>query len=264
MNELIYKIDNLSIVKLLGGLSFILIAISTGIFYLVKNRLLDKWKTKDKIEIEILKGIIDRNNSVLATILSREQSEHVVSKRLEAIEKIWKFVIMTKDGIPSFIRLALSILMDNEFTVSDLNKISNGQIAEISLDDLTNKQPLITDYESLRFLLPTDLWTLVFIYQATINRTCYLTIDGVKKQKLTYWKNDTGIKTMLSTVIDEREIDYIYKANVQSFDILLNLLEHKILTETYRILSGETHTEDSLKVVKRITEMLKKQPCASS
>ncbi|MEI6596147.1 MAG: hypothetical protein WCO28_11340 [Bacteroidota bacterium] len=258
MNELIYSIDNWTIVKLLGGVSFILITILGGLFFLIKNRLLDKWKAKDKKEIETLKGMIDRNNSVLTTILARGQSEHIVNKRLEALETIWKFVITTKDRIPTYIRLGLSILMDDEFTIASLNKISKGQIERISFDDLMKTKPQITDYEDLRFLLPTNLWTLVFIYQATINRTCYLTLDGVQKENLTYWKSDTGIKTMLSTVLDDKEIEYIYKTKIQAFDILLNLLEHKILTDTNRILSGESHTEDNLKVIKQITEILKK------
>lgn len=258
MDEIVYKIDNWSIIKLLGGLSAVLIAIIGFVFYLIQNRLLDKWKSKDQKEIEELKGLIERNNSIFTTLLSKTQPDQVVEKRLKAIETLWGFIIETKNKPPATVRLALSILVESEFTMASLTKFSEGQLEQIQLEELMMKKPLISDYEGLRYLVPPRLWTMIFIYQATVNRTCYLTVNGFQTGKPIFWLADNGIKTMLATILDEREINYLYKLEIQAYDILLDFLEHKILTETNRILSGETQTEDNLKVIQRIKDLLKR------
>jgi hypothetical protein len=259
MDDIVYQIDNWTIVKLLGGLSAILIAGFGLIFFLLQNRLLDRWRHSDQKEIETLRGLIERNNSVFNTVFSKSLPDKIVEKRLAALETIWNFVIETKNKPPAAVRLIYSILADKEINLENVRKLSKGQLEVIRIDGIMMSKPLITDYENLRYLVPPNLWTIVFVYQAMINRTTYLTIDGLQRGKFLFWKTDEGMKAMLRNVLDEKEVHYIYNLEFQTFDILLNLLEHKILTEVNKIISGENDTEDSLKVARRIGDLTREQ-----
>lgn len=69
-----YQIEAWDIVKWLGGLSVIIAAIVGFVSYIIQNRLLDKWKSEDNRKIEQLKAILE---------------EKILSKKIEAMEKIW-------------------------------------------------------------------------------------------------------------------------------------------------------------------------------
>jgi len=259
MEEITYHIDNWTIVKLLGGLSGILLTGFGFIFVLLQNRLLDRWRHSDQKEIEALRGMIDRNNSVLTTVLSKTLPDRFVEKRLGALETIWNFVIATKNKPPAVISLMYSILGDEELTIENVRKMSKGTLEKLDVDGTLMKSPMLLEHASLRYLIPPKLWSIAFVYQAIVNRSAYLAIDGLRRGKFIYWKNDTGMKAMLENVLDKTEIDYVYNLQFQTYDTVLNLLEHKILTEMNRIISGETDSEDSVKVVKRIGDLTRKE-----
>lgn len=257
MEQIINTLDNWSIVKIVGGLTIIVPAIIGFVSYLLQSRLLDRWRANDQKELEILKGTIERNNSVLTSILSKSQPDFILVKKLDAIEKIWNFAIGTKRNVPASVTLAFSILIDDEFTMDSLRKYSKGQFENISFENIVMKNKLITDFDNLRYLLPPKLWTLVFIYQATINRSFHLLVDGYQKGKPVYWKNDESINSMLKTSLEENELNYIYGLKIQSMDVLLNILEYKILNEINKVLTGEAQVEDNLQVARRITALQK-------
>ena len=89
MEEIIYKIDDLSIIKLLGGLSVIMISIiifASNYFKNILNRAVDYRYEK---KLEDVKGDIEKNNSTLNSIIQNyySSSHKIFDKKNSSIRR---------------------------------------------------------------------------------------------------------------------------------------------------------------------------------
>gem|GEM_PF-6472525 len=265
MQEIIYKIDNWTIVKLLGGLALIVTALFTLFGKLFSERLKQIWKTKSDKEIEGLKGEIQKGNSTInsLTLAYLNNFHKIQDKRIEATEKLWNAILELKSGIPSPVGLALNILLDTELSKVMLDKRNqNGEsLGELidELSEITSTSYLSSIEQNVikyRPFLGDKALLIFYAYQGFIGRTVYNFIKGYKENTLQSWKQDGPTKGLLKSVRTDKELENLYSYKVNSFNLVLQLLETKLLHEIRENLYGKSLTVDTIEYVKSIENIL--------
>lgn len=231
MNELINELDNWSLFQLFGGIGIVLSAVIVFGSKIINQRIVHKWQTSSEKKIEGLKGEINRNNSVVTTLTQQYGANYqkLLDKRIEATELFWGGIIDTKSRIPSVVSLTYEILVDEELSVETLNKMKSGfglQIENLPVEKFISEVSSISDKISkCRPFISEHLWILLYAYQGFICRTVYLLYDGYSKKDITIWKEDSGVNQILSTVLSDKEIEYIFSLRVHAYKSMLQLLK---------------------------------------
>lgn len=265
MEELINNIDNWELFQLFGGLGVVLSAVIIFISKLLNERIIQKWKEISNHRLEELKGLINKNNSVVTTLTQQigQNFQKVLDKRIEATKVFWDRILKMKSSIPSVVHLCYQIVLDEELNNKTLDKTKSGfgsQISKLSLNDFSNELIKNSDeINKLRPFISEQLWVLMYAYQGFIGRTVFLLIDGYKQREIKPWKKDSGIKQIVQTVLTEDELKYILDLRVHSYDSMLQLLENKILNELKRLISSEDLTQNSLSELKKINQILEQK-----
>lgn len=265
MEELINELDNWALVKLFGGLGVVLSAIIVYVSKIINQRIVHKWQVKSNKELAELKGAINKNNSIITTFTQQygQNFQKLLDKRIEATELFWDGILKMKSSIPSVIHLSYQILLDEELTVESLNKTKSDfgqEIREISQEKFVLELTRISD-KIIRYrpFISEQLWILMYAYQGFIGRSVYLLIDGYQNNDIKNWKQDSGIKQIVSTVLSKKELEYIINIRVHAYDSMLQLLENKILSELKRLISSEDMTTNSLAELEKINQILEQK-----
>lgn len=268
MEELINDLDNWALFRLFGGLGVVFSAIIIFVSKLLNERIAQKWKENSNQRIEELKGLINKNNSVVTTLTQQvgQSFQKVLNKRIEATELFWDRISKMKSSIPPVVHLCYQILLDDELNNESLDRTPSkfgSQILSISLADFTRE--LTNNSEEInrhRPFISEDLWVLMFAYQGFIGRTVYLLVDGYSQGEIKNWKEDSGIKQITQTVLTDSELKYILELQVHAYDSMLQVLETKILNELKRLISSEDLTQNSLSELEKINQILEQKPKA--
>lgn len=183
INEAINNLSNSEIIKLIGLLVTILLAI----FGLIGRAIFIKWKYNLDRKIKVLEVQNSQNELLLNTFSSTSNVSQ--SKRIESIEKFWTNIMELKKCIPSAGQLAYLIL-----TPDELNKFFE---MDLDLKELLIKQvgsreteshflKLCENCEKLRPFLGERLWLNFQIFQGFIGRSRYVFEQSVKNKKIIF------------------------------------------------------------------------------
>ncbi|MDW7695910.1 hypothetical protein R9C00_25560 [Flammeovirgaceae bacterium SG7u.111] len=264
MDEIIYQIDNWSILKLLGGTGVILIGTLVLAKKLLFERIKVSWNKNVKKEIEEIRSELTKNNSTLNALQSNYflSIQKLYDKRIEAATHIWSATIEVRNKMPSIISLILSILTDNELNNQTLDKAnSNGerlgdQIAnlnELDVKKMVDPSMVIDQYKPF---IRDDLYKIFKIYVAVMGRITLNIILDYKKGSLRGWKKDDGLHQLLPNALTEMEIDYIMGLQIAAFDNLANIFNIKIENLIRKMLSSEDSNIDTIKQLKELENVL--------
>ncbi len=265
MEELINNLNNWSLFKLFGGVGVFLSAAIIFISKLLNERIIQKWKEDSNLRLEELRGLINKNNAVVSNLTQQigQNFQKILDKRIEVTELFWDRILKMKSSIPPVVHLCYQILLDEELNNKSLDNTGSrfgSQIAKLSINDLTDKLTKYSDdIDKFRPFISEQLWVLMYAYQGFIGRTVYLLLDGYKNGEIKNWKEDSGIKQIVNTVLTEDELQYILNLKVYAYDSMLQLIENKILNELKRLISNEDLTQNSLTELKRINQILEQK-----
>lgn len=265
MDEFINALDNFTLFKLFGGLGLVLSAVIIFCSKLFNERIAQKWKESSNQRIEQLKGIIEKNNTVVATLTQQigQNFQKVLEKRIEATDLYWQNILKMRAAIPATAHLCYQILLDEELNNETLDNDGSGlgsQLSEFSLAAFTNElTKSLDEINRTRPFLSENLAVFMYAYQGFIGRTIFLLINGYEQHNIIKWKDDAGVLQILRTVLVEEELDYIYRMKMYSYDSVLQLLEIKILEEIRRHISSEDMTMNSLTELKKINQIIEQK-----
>ena len=130
MEEIIYKLNDWTIIKIVGGLGGVISAIILFLNKLTIEKLKMVWDKNAKEDLQEIKSNLAQNNSTLASLQMNyvQHQQNTQIKRIEAVEKIWVAVLNVHQRIPDPVKLALSILKDDEINNKTLeNPEKNGR-----------------------------------------------------------------------------------------------------------------------------------------
>ena len=265
MEELINNLNNWNLIKLFGGVGVVLSAIIFFISKVINQKIVHSWQRFSNIEIEELKGAINKNNSVVASLTQQfgQNSQKLLDKRIEVSEVCWDMILKTKSSIPASIYSAYNVYRGEELTKERLDESKTGlglEIGKISKREFQKELFAHSkDISRYRPFISEKLWILMFAYIGFIGRSTNLLIHGYHIGNIVNWKLDSGVVEIALTVIAKEELKYILDMQFYAYDSMLQLLENKILQEIKRLMSSEDLAMDSLKAVEKINQILKQQ-----
>jgi len=265
LQELVYKIDNWTIIKLLGGFATVLMLIIGFAYKIFIAKIEQATKYGYDKKIEEIKGDINRSNNIVDSITRNHlsSSQKLLDKKIEAYELLWSSILNIRDNFPPGIFLVHMLLIDSEIekpdAFADLN--NNPKIGPIlrSYDRDDEMKKLIDNGKSLIILKPylsDSSFKLFNAYQVLIGRVTHQFIWDYKHSKIYVWKNDESLEEILRITLTDKELNYIKDLKLNSLAALINLLEYKILQD-YRInLEIKETTTDTIEYLKDISKII--------
>jgi len=265
MQEIIYKLDNWTIIKLLGGSTVILTALLVlfSKFFLMRLSQVGKYQFDKKLED--LKGEIKKNNGILDSVVQNyfSTSQKLLDKKIQAYDLLWNSIINIKDQIPSGISIVYTLLIDEEIekvtAFKDLN--NNPKLGPILRSYSIEKDMsyYINNGSSLKphkpFLSDTS-YKLFYTYQGFIGRLTFSFIENYSKSTIYNWKKDKDLESILAITLSDKEIEYIKGVRLNAFTALTDLLEYKILQDIRSNLNIKYTVDDTIEYLKDIEKIL--------
>ncbi|WKL44779.1 hypothetical protein [Flavobacterium sp. ZE23DGlu08] len=264
MEEIIYKIDNWTIVKLLGGTAVILTScflfLSKGISAKIEKAITHSYDKK----VLNIKGEIDKNNSILNSTIENyfSSSQKILDKRILAYELVWNSILEIRKKIPSGVLLIHQIMLDSELEdVNAFDKLDkNLKIGPLlrSYDSGVEVLKMVSDDEFLKYkpYLSDFTYKLFFTYRSLLGRVTHSFLYSYSKGEIYQWKKDKNLKQILNITLTNEELDYIFKIKVDSLTNIIDLIEYKILQDFRNSLNIKESTNDSIDYLKDIERIL--------
>jgi hypothetical protein len=257
------------LVAIFGGWT----ALIACIVYWLSKRVVEKfnihWKETSDKNIARLQSELDKNNSTLNSLITLTASNYhqAQQRRIQAIEVLWKNLLLYKEIIPIGGYTVYGILTDKELETYFTRQTDNGYFLH-DRNSITNllEPSYLPEYFNRTAIIDTErpfigekIWSNYKILQGFIGRIVFLLKVAAEKKKTDHWHNDEGLKQILGSYLSVEEMKYVYSRRVSSLQITIELLEGKLLTETNKVLSGETFSENALERVKKFEIALVKR-----
>lgn len=267
VQEIIYKIDNWTLVKLIGGVAVVLTAIIGFFSKYLLTKLTQSSQHSYNSEIEKIKGDISKNNGLLTSIIQNHlsSSQKILDKKIQAYELLWTTILNIRDIFPSGISLVYQILTDQEVTkenaFEDLNNNSKlGPLLRSYDMDTEMKKIIDNGKPPLEFkpYISDNSFKLYYTYHGLIGRITHKFIWEFQKKRLYDWKQDATLKDLLKVTLTEKEIHYIMSLKITAFSALIELIEYKILQDFRNSLNIKDSTNDTVEYLKDLETLLKK------
>ncbi|MES2574308.1 MAG: hypothetical protein V4572_05155 [Bacteroidota bacterium] len=267
MQEIIYKMDNWTIIKLLGGITIVITSIIGFFSKYLLNRFSQSSSHSYNSKIESLKGEINKNNNLLTSLTQNyfSSSQKILDKKIQAYELLWTTIINIKNSFPAGISLVYQLLTYNEITEENaFEKLDrNPKMGPLlrSYEMVTEMSKITNDGKSLLNLKPyiTDnTYKLFYTYQGLLGRVTHKFIWNFQNNKLYDWKKDEALKGILKITLTEKELNYIINIEINSLHSLIELIEYKILQDFRNSLNIKDSTNDTVEYLKDIETILNK------
>lgn len=267
MQELIYKIDNWSLIKLLGGFSAILIAFIVFLGKYLSNRLIQSSQYLYDSRIEKIRGEIIKNNGFLDSLIQNHfsSSQKILDKRILAYELLWKTIIRIRDGFPAGVSLVYQLLPDSRIesksAFQELNEnkkmspLLNSYDIDIEMNKIVEIANSIHDFKPF---ISDNSYKLFYTYQGLIGRITHNFIWEFNNGKLYNWKNDDALKSILKITLSDKEVSYIMNLKIAALDSLIELIEYKIIQDFRKSLNIIETTVDTIEHIQGLEKMLQK------
>lgn len=251
------------VVLLLGGWTIIVPAIFAYIAKNFSNKLIANWENENKKQQIVLQGQIDKIQGLSTHLLSTHSTGYHLAqqKRIEAVQKLWDNILIHRVH-GSNIALLYKELPENKLRLVHSNNIQLKEetvktIAKIdSLNYIDKVYSNDSDLEKIRPFISSELWTLFHLYRRVIALSMYLLNSERENLKASIWKDNKSFVSALSEVFLENETNYILSSEINSLNLVLDLIEIKSLNLMNKILTGETAIESSLEQLKKINLLL--------
>ena len=250
------------LVAILGGWTVITAAAVAWATKLVNERILSKWRKDEQAALEGLRHSLSSERVLLESAIRGSQQGQDLSheKRLLAIEHMWSAILKLR-AVSDGMRYFFGILLPSEYDLVFAGKQDTfaAAIANINDDFVTGAMKTVDDVELDRPYLGEILWLRFFIYRAFVGRLGYLVTRGKEKHHIGDWREDSGIRQILSGALPEVTVNSLLNKNsVDSIYTVFGHLESTILEEVSLVLSGRRSASDSFENAKDLHQAVSK------
>jgi len=255
--------------ELFGGLIVILTAIFTFIAKILFEKIKKSVKHSYDVKTEEIKSELSKNNKLLdnAQSIFLNNIKSISSRKIEILENVWKNTLKIKKQIPPEIILTTWILQDKEFNIETLKKMKPlledssyfDKIKKLYIGQIYLKigHSEFEDVEDGRSFISEELFNLYKVYYSFIGRTVHAICWQTATEQLVSWKKDDFTITLLKSVLNEKEMNYIEQVQMGSFNQAIELLELKILNNVKEELLGTSENIDSIRYLMNIEKEMK-------
>lgn len=177
-----------------------------------------------------------------------EGQKSSMERRLQAIDQIWSETISIRSVVPPSM-IIVDALKINEKERN--RKILNHELTENmnwSIDEYKDKmQSISKSVEECRPYVGELIWVVFFAYQVLHVRVSviFLQMKLINVDDRVKWYKDETIHEIISTILDEGELETFNNLEYGKFFWLRRKLEQKLLTQMNKIISGELYGDDA-------------------
>lgn len=272
MNEIIYTIDNWTLIKSLGGFAVVF----SGIILFFSNYVTDRLKQSsqhvfDK-RLEELKGDVTNNSNFLNSLVENHfsSSQKILDKKIQAYELLWDCILKIRQSFPAGISLVYQLMSDEQIEMTDAfetinnNRKMGPQLRKYDMDEemgkmIDNSKPLV----NLKPYISDSSYQLFHTYQGLIGRVTHQFIWDYSKEKLYNWKKDASLVKILKVTLSMDELKYVMSLKIMGLNTLTELIEYKILQDFRASLNIQNSTNDTVQYLKDLTTIVRKDFSAS-
>ncbi|WP_353721932.1 hypothetical protein [Dyadobacter sp. 676] len=235
--------------------------VSAIVSKLVVERMKATWKHAADRKLESLKGEITQNNAIVLSLIgqSGQARQRIVEKQVESVQVLWECTKKISSSVPGLISTINNILTHEEVLSGGLQHRRRGLSFEeeiLSIDKIEYFENASGNLERLQTLRPfigPRLNILVTAYNAMIGRMVYLLINAAETKKYVPWNMDSGMLQIFGNVLTEGEVEFLKNGTgIHGFNIIVDLMEQKVLNEISKLLSGQTIVDDALAIVDKM------------
>jgi hypothetical protein len=215
---------------------------------------------RSDIKLEKMKGEIQGSYSTLQSsvdLLAGSNSglhPHII----DAVSTMWGLVVSMKHSFSGMVTFD-TLLLANEASEAfkDENKHAN-LIAYVDkhrneFDNLAaNGAVLEPNLDEHRLFCGDRLWLIFFIIRAVYLRASLLIARSFQKGHYDDWREDDGIRQLLSAVLPEAFVDEVRARQTGGLQAAIDQLEAQFLHEATRVMSGSKAMADSLADVQSV------------
>jgi hypothetical protein len=179
------------------------------------------------------------------------------------LERFWHGVKDSRQVIPGRVSLIYNILTNEErFSREGFEKIkANSKVCPNSqdLDFVEISSSIVKIKSQLEYDKPfisDNLYTLFLSYSGVIGRIGCKFATEFLDSKIYDWDNDPLIYTMVRRIVSDKEFSFVKSKEVGSLDILLEMMEFKILQEIRSTLKIQGSEEDAIAHLRRLESIV--------
>lgn len=251
----------------LGGVSAVVIGISTWFSKLIADRINNKWKTKADKELEEFKSELAKSQAMISGIYTQYVNgyHHGQERRIKSIDILWSNLRPMSNVVDSLAGTIYNILSRKELKEywnrktdsvpfnEEREKFSNLKHTDIFNSLIKYNEPI----ELERPFLGEKIFAWYNFYKIFLGRISYLIITGAQNKNFIHWQDDNALVHLLQTAFAKKEFDYLMLSEFQGYQILKDLFEVKLLAEINQVISGHAATESALEIVQKYQEAQK-------
>jgi hypothetical protein len=243
------------LIALLGGGAVISAAAGAWVGGLVAKRIAHGWEHKHQRDLEAYKAESERDRSVLSAVIQSHSAGQAAAteRRLVAVEALWSTVRLWRDesGVPL---LFFGILVPSEY--NDHTPQMRARLDSLNEDNLHAFSAENDKLELHRPFLGERLWLLFWVYRAFLGRLTYKLIKGYEAGDIRDWREDKPTVDLLRGTLSDAEMATVLESRLQAAQLVVDQLEHKMLTEMNRVVSGESRAEESFQHARKVRELI--------
>lgn len=173
-------------------------------------------------------------------------------RTLDAIQATWESILKMDKDTPSVVGL-LDILPEAEYPSMLANEKLAEMFGELSIKENAIKLVVGTQHiEHHRPYTGEYVWWLFHTYRALKGRVVHLIMESHRARTSKHWKDDDGIRQLLSAVLDEDEIKQVYETDPGGFGVAFSMIKQHFLVTTSQIISGESSATFGLELAQQI------------
>lgn len=237
------------------------------VYYLTKTFFTEGIKQSIKHEydnkLEKLKGDINRNQSVLSTILTSQNQTFQVgqNERLSAIKVLWTHYLTIRNSL-ELISIWDDVLYEEEFDTLFTDKwkgndLVNKSLNSLSLDKLSELGKSVENIEAIRPFLNEQIWVNIIYLRTFCWRIIYLYQKGNQERNIKHWKHDNALIKVVKDSLNDNEFNFIMNTKMAAAKAYRSFIEQKILTEIQNILTGQIAADNTYNQAIKLTDLIK-------
>jgi hypothetical protein len=241
----------------LGGGAVVALAVLKWTGNLTKDKLNLKWQKDYNREIEILKGEILTNQTLVNLALNTFSSGHGLSqdKRLSSIEEMWSKALEIRD-LASPVLVFYSVLLPEEY--NDFIKKDTFNVGPISNDHISDLIKETNNIEMNRPYLGEELWSHFHAYRTFMFRLVTKFTMGRENHSLEPWYQDKPLIDIVNTSLLKKDVQMLNFKEITALSDTINLLEQRMLFYIGKIITGEYTSESSFNHARNLMEIVNK------
>lgn len=177
-------------------------------------------------------------------------------RRLKGIDSLWRAFVEIRDKTPGAVSMSDNLIPSEYhlyFTNTNLMQLHEDLRARQFAIELSEAS---AEVERSRPFIGEHLYGMFFVYRAIVGRLCFLFSEGTPEKGIPDWRNNAGVKQMLSSILSPEEVESLLARQVSTLHVIRMTLEAKTIEHAQRIISGEAAAEFGLGHSKKIADAL--------